>query len=170
VRYQGRKCSGGQIVLGFILFMVTAFGVKPLGAQGIISPHQRGRESHGAFWHTSPLGLMETQMRELDDIRQTFIKEADPLWRELRTLNLDLRYLMLDPNVESQTLVDRKRRISEVREKLETLLFLSQIKARSVLTRKQFDRLPRGCTFEMGTMFEADIGSDRRRQRGAPHK
>ena len=165
-RDQRREHLGNTIVLAFIFFLVTAFGVDPLGAQGIFPPHQKGRAGHGAFWHASPLGLTETQARELENIKQAFIEEAEPLWRELRELNLELRYLISDPNVKSQTLFDRQRRISEVRGKLESLLFSSQVKARSVLTKEQFDRLPRGCTFEMGTMYEAEIGIDRRLQRG----
>ena len=164
-RDQRREHLGNKIVLAFIFFLVTAFGVDPLGAQGIFPPHQKGRAGHGAFWHASPLGLTETQTRELENIKQAFIEEAEPLWRELRELNLELRYLISDPNVKSQTLFDQQRRTSEVRGKLESLLFSSQVKARSVLTKEQFDRLPRGCTFEMGTMYEAEIGIDRRLQR-----
>jgi hypothetical protein len=165
-RNQRREHLANKIVFVFIFFMVTAFGVKPLGAQGIFPPHQKGREGHGAFWRSSPLGLTETQTEELENIRRAFIKEADPLWRELRTLTLELRYLISDPNVNPQTLMDRQRTISEVRGKLENLLFSFRIKARSVLTREQFGRLPRGCTLEMGTLYEAEIGIDRRLQRG----
>jgi len=165
-RDQRREHSGNKIVLAFIFFLVTAFGVATLGAQGIFPPHQKGRAGHGAFWHASPLGLTETQARELENIRQAFVEEAEPLWRELRALNLELRYLISDPNVKSQTLFDRQRKTSEVRGKLESLLFSSQVNARSVLTKEQFDRLLTGCTFGMGTMYEAEIGIARRPQRG----
>ena len=165
-RDQRREHLGNTIVLAFIFFLVTAFGVDSLGAQGIFPPHQKGRAGHGAFWDASPLGLTETQARGLENIKQAFIEEAEPLWRELRALNLELRYLISDPNVKSQILFNRQRRISEVRENLESLLFSSQVKARSVLTKEQFNRLPNGCSFGMGTMYEAEIGIDRRLHRG----
>jgi len=165
-RDQRREHLAKTFVLAFIFFLVSAFGVDPLGAQGIFLPHQKGSAGHGAFWHASLLGLTETQTRELENIKQAFIEEAEPLWRELRTLNLELRYLISNPNVKSQTLMDRQRRISEVRENLESLLFASQVKARSVLTKEQFNRLPNGCSFGMGTMYEAEIGIDRRLHRG----
>ena len=165
-RGQRRDHLGGKLVFAFIFFMVTAFSAQPLGAQGIFPPHEEGREGRGPFWRSSPLGLTEIQTKELENIRQAFIKEASPLWREIRILNLEMRYLISDPSVKPQVLSDRQRKISEIRGKLENLLFSSQVKARSVLTKEQFGRLPRGCTLGMGTIYEAEIGIDRRLQRG----
>jgi CheY-like chemotaxis protein len=165
-RDQRREYSSRKIVFAFIFFLMTAFGVQPLGAQRTFSPPQKRTEGQGAFWHSPSLGLTEAQTKELENIKQAFIEEAAPLWRELRALNLELRYLISDPNVKPQTLFDRQRRISELRVKLESLLLSSQVKARSVLTKEQFDRLSRDCTLGMGTIYEAEIGIDRRLQKG----
>ena len=74
----------------------------------------------------------------------------------LKILNLEIRYLISDPNVKTKDLFDRQRRISELGTKLETLLLSSKVKARSVLTKEQIDRLPQNSPLGMGTVFEAD--------------
>jgi Spy/CpxP family protein refolding chaperone len=152
-----------------ILFLFVTFFGLPAEAQKTFSPHNKGSlkiEDHGAFWHSPSLGLTEAQIKELENIKDAFIAEATPLSNKLKTLNLEMRYFISDPNAKPQTLFDRQRKIYEIRAKLESLLVSSQIKARCILTKEQFGRLPRGCPLGMGTIYETKIGIDRGLQKG----
>jgi hypothetical protein len=63
----------------------------------------------------------------------------------------------LDPNVQPQILFDQQRKISALQAKLEELSLSYQVKARSVFTKEQLERLPQGWAFEMGLGHEIVI-------------
>jgi hypothetical protein len=54
-------------------------------------------------------------------------------------------------------LLDRQKRISELQRKLDSLSFTHQMKARSVFTKEQLERLPQGWAFKMGLGYEIPI-------------
>jgi Spy/CpxP family protein refolding chaperone len=169
VRNQTREYLSRKTIFAFILFLLTIFGVQPLEAQRAPFSHQKESSrthGHGAFWQSSSLGLNEAQIKALENIREAFVTEAIPLWHEIKILNLEIRDLISDPNAKTKDLFDRQRRISELGTKLETLLLSSKVKARSVLTKKQTDRLPQNSPLGMGTVFEADTWMDWGLQRG----
>jgi hypothetical protein len=158
-----------KVIEILITIFVIIFSIRPTEAQRTFPLHNKASlktEGHGAFWQSSSLGLNAAQIKELENIREAFVTEATSLWHEIKMLNLEMRYLISDPNAKTKDLFDRQRRLSELRTKLDTLLLSSKVKARSVLTKEQIDRLPQNSTFGMGTMFEADIWTDRGLQIG----
>ena len=166
VRNQQREYLSRKTIFAFIVFLLTMFGVQPLEAQRTPFQHQKESHGHGAFWQSSSLGLNETQIKALENIREAFVTEAIPLWHEIKMLNLEIRYLISAPNAQTKDLFDRQRRISELGKRFETLLLSSKIKARSVLTKEQIDRLPQNSTLGMGTVFDDDTWMDWGLQRG----
>jgi len=153
-----------NIVIVFLL--ITAFSVQPLEAQRTF-PSQNmpslKKESHGAFWQSSSIGLTEAQGKELESLQQAFIAEAMPLRREFMSLRFELRHLIRDPNVGPEILLDRQRKISKVQTKLDSLSLSYLVKARSVFTKDQLEQLPQDCSFGMEAGFGMRMGMGTRK-------
>jgi hypothetical protein len=123
-------------------------------------PHLR-MDSQGTYWESSSLALTEAQKKALENLRCTYMAEAIPIRTGLFALKIELRHLFLDPNVQPQILFDQQRKISALQAKLEELSLSYQVKARSIFTKEQLERLPQGWAFEMGLGHEIvimDIG------------
>jgi Spy/CpxP family protein refolding chaperone len=101
--------------------------------------------------------LTEEQAKALEALQHAYMAEAMPLRRDLIVLRLELRYLVQDPNVQSKFLFDQQKKISELRAKLDDLSLSYQIKARSIFTKEQLERLPPDFSMGMGTGFGTDI-------------
>jgi Spy/CpxP family protein refolding chaperone len=152
------------ILLAIILFILIIFGVQPSKAQPPFYPQNRPMlrsDSQGACWQSSDLGLTEEQTKALEALQYGYLAEASPLRRELIPLRFELRHLIRDPNVQSKILLDRQKRISELQVKLDNLSFSFQMKARSIFTKEQLERLPEDCTLGMGPGFGMDTGTRR---------
>ena len=111
--------------------------------------------------------LTEDQKKALESLRRAYMAEVRPTRTELFALRLQLRYLLSDPNVQPRILFDQQRKISDLQAKLEELSLSYQVKARSVFTKEQLQRLPQGWAFEIGLGHEVpamDIG--RRSRKG----
>ncbi len=80
--------------------------------------------------------------------------ETTPIRMSLFALKIELRHLLLNPNVQPQTLFEQQRKISALQAKLEELSLFYQIKARSIFTREQLERLPKEWASEMGLANE----------------
>jgi hypothetical protein len=118
-------------------------------------------DSQGTSWESSSFALTETQKKALETLRRAYMAEAIPIRTGLFALKIELRHLLSDPNVQPQILFDRQRKISELQAKLEELSLSYRVKARSVFTKEQLERLPQGWAFEMGLGHEIvimDIG------------
>jgi len=150
-----------------VFLLITAFSVQPLEAQRTF-PSQNmpslKKESRGAFWQSSSIGLTEAQGKELESLQQAFIAEAMPLRRELMSLRFELRYLIRDPNVGPEILLDRQRKISKVQTKLDSLSLSYLVKARSVFTKDQLEQLPSDCSLGIEVGF--GVGRDRELRKG----
>jgi Spy/CpxP family protein refolding chaperone len=110
--------------------------------------------------------LTKEQAKALEVIHHAYMAEAMPLRRELLTLRVELRYSLQNPKVQPNTLLDLQKRISELQAQLESLSLSYQIKARSLLTKEQLERLPENCLSGVDTGFETMIGIGRGPQRG----
>jgi len=150
-----------------VFLLITAFSVQPLEAQRTF-PSQNmpslKKESRGAFWQSSSIGLTEAQGKELESLQQAFIAEAMPLRRELMSLRFELRHLIRDPNVGPEILLDRQRKISKVQTKLDSLSLSYLVKARSVFTKDQLEQLPSDCSLGIEVGF--GVGIDRELRKG----
>jgi len=152
------------VFFAFILFVSAVLGVSPSKAQPSFYPHNKPMlrsDGQDAYWKSSDLGLTETQKKTLESLQRTYASEALPLRMELMSLRFELRHLLRDPNVQPEVLLDRQKKISEVQMKLDRLSFSYQIKARSVFTKEQLERLPEDCLPGMDKGYEMFMGMGR---------
>jgi hypothetical protein len=122
-------------------------------------------DSQGTCWESSSFALTEAQKKALETLRRAFMAEAIPIRTGLFALKIELRHLLSDPNVQHQILFDQQKKISALQAKLEELSLSYQIKARSVFTKEQLDRLPQGWVFEMGLGYEIPMMDKGRRSK-----
>jgi CheY-like chemotaxis protein len=120
----GRKGIGlyrpERILLAIILFILIIFGVQLSKAQPPLYPQNEPMlrpDSHGSCWESSYLVLSEEQTRALESLQRDYRAKAVPLRRELMSLRFELFHLIRDSNVQSNILLDRQKRISELRAK-----------------------------------------------------
>jgi CheY-like chemotaxis protein len=143
-----------------MLFLLTLFGIRISEAQEAFPKLNRPNlrmDSQGMPMKPPALNLTEEQARALDSLRRSYMVEAMPIRTELFALRIELRHLLSDPNVQPQILFDQQRKISALQAKLEELSLSYQVKARSVFTKEQLERLPQGWVFEMGLGYEIII-------------
>jgi len=153
-----------KIILAIILFILITFGVQLSKAQPPFYPHNKPMlrsDGQDAYWKSSDLGLTETQKKALENLQQAYALEAFPLRMELMSLRFELRYLLRSPNAQPEVLLDRQKKISEVQIKLDSLSFSYQMKARSVFTKEQLERLPEDCLPGMDKGYEMFMGIGR---------
>jgi hypothetical protein len=122
-------------------------------------------DSQGTCWESSSFALTEAQKKALETLRRAFMAEAIPIRTGLFASKIELRHLLSDPNVQQQILFDQQRKISALQAKLEELSLSYQIKARSVFTKEQLERLPQGWVFEMGLGYEIPMMDKGRRSK-----
>jgi Spy/CpxP family protein refolding chaperone len=118
-------------------------------------------DSQKVYSSQSPhLDLTKEQAKALEVLHHAYTAEAVLLRRELLSLRMEFRYSLQNPNVQSKTLLDLQRRISELQAQLESLSLSYQIKARSLLTKEQLEQFPQGCSLELEGAF--GTGTDNR--------
>jgi len=122
-------------------------------------------DSQGTCWESSSFGLTEAQKEALETLRRAYMVEAIPIRTGLFGLRIELRHLLSDPNVQPQLLFDQQRKISALQAKLEELSLSYQVKARSIFTKEQLERLPQGWAFEIGLGYEIPIMDTGRRSK-----
>jgi Spy/CpxP family protein refolding chaperone len=126
-------------------------------------------DGHGTCWDSSSFALTEAQRKALETLRHAYMAEAIPIRTGLFALRIELRHLLSDPNIQPQILFDQQRKISALQAKLEELFLSYQVKARSIFTKEQLERLPQGWAFEMGLGYEIPImDTGRRFKKGLP--
>lgn len=155
--------------LMIILALFVLLSMQPSEAQkNFSSPDKRilRTEDLGACLKSSPLGLTEEQGTALESLQHACMAEAAPLWNKLRTLRIELKYLVKDPNIQPKILLDRQKKISELQARLDNLSLSYQIKARSIFTKEQLEQLPQDCLLGMGTGFGMGIGIGRGPRKG----
>jgi hypothetical protein len=156
-----------RIAFALILSILTLICIQSLKAQPPFTPQNKPMlrmDGQNDCWESTDLGLTEAQEKALEGLQRVYALEALPLRIELMFLRFELRYLVRDPNVQSELLFDRQKKISQLQAKLDDLSLSYQIKARSIFTKEQLDPLPPG--FSMGTGFGTDIGIGRGARKG----
>ncbi len=158
------------ILSALILFLLTLSIIRISGAEEPFPKLNRPNlrmENQEACWESSSFALTEAQKKALETLRHAYMAEAIPIRTSLFALKIELRHLWSDPNVQSQILFDQQKRISALQAKLEELSLSYQIKARSIFTKEQLERLPQGWVFEMSLGHEIPIiDKDRRFKKG----
>jgi hypothetical protein len=145
------------------LCMTHSEAQPPFIPRGNALPHAQVK---GACRKDPSITFREEQVKELESLQRAFLEEAKPLWSELRDLRLELRFAVSDPQIQSQGLLDRQRRMSSIQAKLENLRFSYLIKTRSIFTKEQLERFPPDCPLKMGTGYGVGRGLGRGIQKG----
>jgi hypothetical protein len=83
------------------------------------------------------------------------------------TLRIELQCYVFDKSTKPQDIMERHKKLLSLQTELESLSFSYQMKARSVLTKEQLDRLPQDCFLEMGIGYGAGVGIGRGPRRGS---
>ena len=157
--------------LSFMVTILIAFvlvNIKVSEAQRTFPSNTKPNlrmDSQGTCWESSSLALTEAQKKALETLHRAYMAEAIPIRTGLFALKIELRHLLSDPNVQPQMLFDQQRKISALQAKLEELSLSYQVKARSVFTKEQLERLPQGWAFEMGLGYEIPIMDTGRRSK-----
>lgn len=145
------------IFIALIVSLLTLFIIRISAAQDSFQKMDRPNLQMDNQRSCSDLlfpPLMEDQKKELGNLRLSYRAETQPIRMELFALKIQLRYLLMDPNVQPGILFENQRKISALHAKLEELSLSYQVKARSVFTKEQLQRLPQGWAFEIGLTYE----------------
>jgi CheY-like chemotaxis protein len=165
MKYSLLQCG---IFIMLILSLFALFAIQMSEAQErspkLDRPNLR-MNSQGTCWESSSFALTEAQKKALESLHRAYMAEAIPIRTGLFALKIELRHLLSDPNVQPQMLFDQQRKISALQAKLEELSLSYQVKARSVFTKEQLERLPQGWAFEMGLGYEIPIMDTGRRSK-----
>ncbi len=157
-----------KLFITLILSLLALFGIRSSEAQEPFPKLNRPNlrmDNQGTCWESSSFALTEAQKEALETLRRTYMVEAIPIRTELFALRIELRHLLSDPNVQPQILFGRQRKISGLQAKLEELSLSYQVKARSIFTKEQLERLPQGWAFEMGLGYGIPIMERGRRSK-----
>ncbi len=120
----------------------------------------------GACRKDPSITFTEEQTKKLENLERTFLGEVKPLWSEMRDLRLELRVAVSDPQAQSQILLDKQRRMSSIQVKLENLRFSYLIKARTIFTKEQLERMPPDCPLKMRTGYGMGRGFEKGPRKG----
>jgi len=157
------------IFIMVILSSLTLLGVQFSEAQERFPKLDRPSlrmESQGRCWKSPSFALTEEQMKALENLQRAYQEEVAPKYRELMTLRIELQCYVLDKSIKPQDIMERHKKLLALQTELETLSFSYQMKARSILTREQLERLPQDCLLEMGTGYGTGMGIGRGPRRG----
>lgn len=166
MKYSLLQCG---IFIMLILPLLTLLGTQMSEAQERFPQLDRPSlrmDSRGTCWESSSLALTEAQKKTLETLQHAYQEEAAPKYRGLVTLRLELQYSVLDKNNKPQDIMERHKKLLALQTELETLSFSYQMKARSILTKEQLDRLPQDCLLNMGIGYGTGMGVGRGPRRG----
>jgi YesN/AraC family two-component response regulator len=166
MKYSLLQCG---IFIMLILSLLTLLGVQFSEAQDRLPKLDRPSlrmDSQGRCWKSPSFALTEEQMKALENLQRAYQEELAPKYWELMTLRLELQCYVLDKSIKPQDLMERHKKLLSLQTEVETLSFSYQMKARSILTKEQLDRLPQDCLLEMGIGYGAGVGIGRAPRRG----
>jgi CheY-like chemotaxis protein len=160
------------MALAFVFFLLTLFNTQsskaeePLYAQ--YRPSFKSDVRRDCSKSLSSL-LTEEQLNILKTLQNSYYTEITPIRRDLMISNIEFRQLVSDPKTDSKIVLDCQKKILELQSKLEHLSLSYQMKARSIFTNEQLDRLPWDCMLGMETGFGVNVGIGRGPRRGYRH-
>jgi Spy/CpxP family protein refolding chaperone len=152
-----------------ILSLLTLLGIQMSEAQERFPKLDRPSlrmDSQGRCWESPSFALTEEQIRLLENLQRAYQRELAPKYRDLITLRLELQYYVSDKNIKPRDIMERHKRLLALQTELESLSFSYQMKARSILTKEQLDRLPQDCLLDMEIGYGTGMGIGRGSRRG----
>src|SRR4030043_913590 len=160
-----------EIFIMLILSLLTLLGIQFVEAQERFPKLDRPSlrmDSQGRCWKSPSFGLTKEQIGALESLQRAYQAEATPKYRELTTLRLELQCTVSDKDIDPRDLMERHKKFLSLQTEFESLSFLYQIKARSILTKEQLDRLPQDCLLDLGIGYGTRMGIGRGPRKGSP--
>jgi len=159
-----------RLFITLILSLLALFIIRMSEAQEPFPKQNRSNlrmESQGRCWKSPSFGLTEEQMKALESLQRAYQGEAAPKYRELMTSRFELQHYASDKSIKAQDIMERHKKLLALQTELESLSFSYQMKARSILTKEQLDRLPQDCFLELGIGYGTGVGIGRGPRRGS---
>jgi CheY-like chemotaxis protein len=167
-RSKGRPLFKG-IALAFVLFLLTLFNIHYSEAEESFYAQYRPTfrsEIRKDCLKSLLTILTEEQLNAIRNLQNSFYTETVTIRRDLMISNIEFHQLISDPKIDPKVLLDRQKKILELQSRLERLSLSYQMKARSIFTNEQLDRLPWDCALGMRTSFGINVGIGRGPRRG----
>lgn len=159
-RNKGYSSLPRGIFIMLILFIFTMFfSIQVSEAQERFPQWDRPplRMDSQHCWKNPSIGLTEEQIKAIKNLQSAYRAEAASKYRELMTSKIELQYYVSDRKIKLQDVIERHKRLLALQMELESLSFSYQMKARSLLTQEQLERLPQDCLLDMGLGYRKGI-------------
>ena len=153
-----------RLFITLILSLLAIFIIRMSEAQEPFPKLNRPNlrmDRPGMHMPPAALDLTEEQTKTLETLRRTYMAEAMPIRTELLALKIALRSICRTRMSNHKFLFDHQRKISALQARLEELSLSYQVKARSVFTKEQWERLPQDWLLGMDTGYETRMGVGR---------
>jgi Spy/CpxP family protein refolding chaperone len=136
---------GLSLVLGLALVATVALAWGPGFGPGF------GRGPGGPAYGSPPIpDLTSEQSAQIQSLRDGYLKEVEPLQKDLYAKGQELRKLWSTQNVDSATVKAKQNEISDLRSQLQDKATNLGLEIRKVLTPEQLAQLP---AFSQGSGF-----------------
>ena len=168
-RKEGYSSLQRGIFITLMLFLVTLFIIQMAEAQERFPKLNRQNlkiDNPGICWKSPSIVLTEEQIKAIESLQRAYREEAAQKYRDLMAKRVELQHYASDINIKSQDLMERHKKLLLLQTELETLSFAYQLKARSLLTKEQLERLPQDCLLEMEIGYGTRMGIGRGPRRG----
>ena len=147
---------GLSLVLGLTLVATVALAWGPGFGPGF------GRGFGGQAYGSPPIpNLTAEQSSKIQTLRETSLKEIEPLQRDLWTKRTEIRNLWLSSNVDAAAITAKQKEMFDLQSKLQEKATNLGLEIRKVLTPEQLAQLPafsQGAGFGPGAGFEPGMG------------
>jgi DNA-binding response OmpR family regulator len=158
------------IFIMLILSLLTIFSIQLSEAQERFPKLDRPSlrmDSQERCWKSPSFGLTKEQIGALESLQRAYQAEATPKYRELMTLRIELQCNLSDKDIDPRDLMERHKKLLSFQTEFESLSFSYQMKARSILTKEQLERLPQDCLLDMAIGYGTGMGIGRGPRKGA---
>jgi Spy/CpxP family protein refolding chaperone len=144
------------LALGLALMATVALAWGPGFGPG------SGRGFGGPAYGSPPIpNLTAEQSAQIQALRDGFLKEIEPLQKDLWSKSTELRNLWLSSNAEPAVITAKQKEMFDLRSKLQEKATNLGLEIRKVLTPEQLAQLPafsQGAGFGPGAGFEPGMG------------
>jgi len=138
------------LVLGLALLATVALAWGPGFGPGL------GRGFGGPAYGVPPIpNLTAEQSAKIQTLRDSFLKEIEPLQKELYTMGTELRNLWSTPKADPAAITAKQKEIFDLQLKLQEKSTNLGLEIRKVLTPEQLAQLP---AFSQGAGFGPGMG------------
>ena len=139
------------IIIGLSLALAVALVVTVALARGPGFGPGFGRGMGGPAYGSPPIpNLTADQSAQMQALRDSFLKENEPLQKELLSKGQELRKLWSDPNSDPGLIKAKQNEIFDLRSKLQEKGTDLRLEIRKVLTPEQLAQMP---AFNQGAGF-----------------